>query len=71
MGTGRRRRNAGWRAADADWIAFLDDDVAIPLDWCQRLVNDLAGLPENGRFAGLDFVPAPAGRRPTDAERRT
>ena len=40
-------RNAGWRAADADWIAFLDDDVAIPLDWCQRLVNDLAGLPEN------------------------
>jgi HAD superfamily hydrolase (TIGR01662 family) len=65
-------RNAGWRAANADWIAFLDDDVAIPVDWCQRLVNDLDGLPENvAASQAWIYVPAPAGRRPTDAERRT
>jgi HAD superfamily hydrolase (TIGR01662 family) len=65
-------RNAGWRAADADWIAFLDDDVAIPLDWCQGLVNDLDGLPENvAASQAWISVPTPAGRRPTDAEQRT
>jgi HAD superfamily hydrolase (TIGR01662 family) len=65
-------RNAGWRAANADWIAFLDDDVAIPLDWCHRLVNDLDCLPENvAASQAWIYVPAPVGRRPTDAERRT
>jgi HAD superfamily hydrolase (TIGR01662 family) len=65
-------RNAGWRAANADWIAFLDDDVAIPLDWCQRLGNDLDGLPENvAASQAWIYVPPPAGRRPTDGERRT
>jgi HAD superfamily hydrolase (TIGR01662 family) len=75
-------RNAGWRAADAewlkngwpkiDWIAFLDDDVAVPVDWCRRLVKDLADLPATvaASQAWLD-VPSPEGRRPTDAERRT
>ena len=65
-------RNAGWRAVDADWIAFLDDDVAIPVDWCHRLVEDLDGLPDNvaASQAWID-VPAPEGRPPTDAERRT
>ena len=65
-------RNAGWRAADADWIAFLDDDVAIPVDWCRRLVEDLDGLPDNvGASQAWIYVPAPDGRPPTDAERRT
>jgi HAD superfamily hydrolase (TIGR01662 family) len=65
-------RNAGWHAADADWIAFLDDDVAIPIDWCQRLVNDLDGLPENvAASQAWISVPVPDGRRPTDSERRT
>jgi HAD superfamily hydrolase (TIGR01662 family) len=65
-------RNAGWRAADADWIAFLDDDVAIPIDWCRRLVNDVDGLSENvAASQAWIYVPAPAGRRPTDSERRT
>src|SRR4051795_1185474 len=26
-------RNAGWRASEADWIAFLDDDVVPAGDW--------------------------------------
>jgi HAD superfamily hydrolase (TIGR01662 family) len=75
-------RNAGWRAADAEWlkndwpkiewIAFLDDDVVVPDDWCRRLVKDLADLPVTvaGSQAWLN-VPSPEGRRPTDAERRT
>jgi HAD superfamily hydrolase (TIGR01662 family) len=65
-------RNAGWRAADADWIAFLDDDVAIPVDWCRRVAKDLVDLPESvAASQAWIYVPAPAGRRPTDAERRT
>ena len=65
-------RNAGWRATDADWIAFLDDDVAIPLDWCRRLVEDLDGLSDNvAASQAWIFVPTPEGRPPTDAERRT
>jgi HAD superfamily hydrolase (TIGR01662 family) len=65
-------RNAGWRAADADWIVFLDDDVAIPVDWCRCLVKDLEDLPDNvAASQARIYVPSPEGRRPTDAERRT
>ena len=70
-------RNAGWRAAEADWpkiqwIAFLDDDVAIPVDWCRRLVNDLKDLPDTvAASQAWIYVPSPEGRKPTDAERRT
>jgi HAD superfamily hydrolase (TIGR01662 family) len=65
-------RNAGWRAADADWIAFLDDDVAVPIDWCRRLIKDLQDLPDNvAASQACIYVPPPESRRPTDAERRT
>jgi HAD superfamily hydrolase (TIGR01662 family) len=65
-------RDAGWRAANADWIAFLDDDVAIPVDWCRRIVKDLDDLPKKvAASQAWIYVPAPAGRRLTDAERRT
>jgi HAD superfamily hydrolase (TIGR01662 family) len=65
-------RDAGWGAAGADWIAFLDDDVALPVDWCRRVVKDLDDLPENvAASQARIYVPSPAGRRPTDAERRT
>jgi HAD superfamily hydrolase (TIGR01662 family) len=65
-------RNAGWRAAEADWIAFLDDDVAIPADWCRRLAKDLVGLPDKvAASQAWIFVPGPEGRLPTDAERGT
>lgn len=36
-------RNQGWRAADADYVAFTDDDCAPEPDWLQDLV---AGLRE-------------------------
>jgi len=65
-------RNAGWQAADAEWIAFLDDDVRIPLDWCQRLVRDLSDVSDEVAASQARlYVPPPTGRRPTDGERRT
>jgi histidinol-phosphate phosphatase family protein len=63
-------RNRGWRLSDADWVAFLDDDVLPPPDWRARLHDDLAGLPgEVAASQGVIRVPRPAGRRPTDWER--
>jgi HAD superfamily hydrolase (TIGR01662 family) len=65
-------RNTGWRATSTPWVAFLDDDVLVPVDWPLRLAADLAGLPaavagSQGRLR----VPLPADRRPTDWERGT
>jgi HAD superfamily hydrolase (TIGR01662 family) len=65
-------RNAGWRATQTPWVAFLDDDVRVGLDWRQRLADDLDELPE--RTAGVQgriSVPPPAARRSTDWERAT
>ena len=63
-------RNEGWRRSEADWIAFLDDDVLPDPDWPHRLAEDLDGLP--ARVAGSQGrlrVPLPLNRRPTDWER--
>ncbi|MUN40861.1 HAD-IIIA family hydrolase [Actinomadura litoris] len=65
-------RNAGWRAATTEWVAFLDDDVVPEPAWPARLAADLAGLPP--RVAGSQgrlTVPLPEDRRPTDWERCT
>ncbi|MFL5839248.1 MAG: glycosyltransferase family 2 protein, partial [Thermoleophilaceae bacterium] len=35
-------RNAGWRTARGEWVAFLDDDVLVTGDWLERLAGDLA-----------------------------
>jgi histidinol-phosphate phosphatase family protein len=63
-------RNAGWRAARAPWVVFLDDDVVPGADWRERLQADLreAG-PDVAAVQGRIRVPLPAGRRPTDWER--
>jgi glycosyltransferase involved in cell wall biosynthesis len=65
-------RNVGWRAAQHEWVAFLDDDVRPGPDWWQALAADLAGVdaPVGGVQGNLD-VPLPADRRPTDWERVT
>jgi hypothetical protein len=63
-------RNAGWRAATAEWVAFLDDDVLPPPEWMTALAADLAGLPADvGGSQGRIRVPLPTRRAPTDWER--
>ncbi|MER7548160.1 HAD-IIIA family hydrolase [Spirillospora sp. NPDC127506] len=65
-------RNAGWRAAATEWVAFLDDDVVPEPGWPARLAADLAGLPPSvAGSQGRVTVPLPAGRPPTDWERST
>jgi glycosyltransferase involved in cell wall biosynthesis len=65
-------RNAGWRAARYEWVAFLDDDVVPDADWCDRLGADLAEADALvGGVQGNLRVPQPVGRRPTDWERVT
>lgn len=63
-------REVGWRATDAAWVVFLDDDVEPPADWPRRLRADLADLPDDvAGSQGRIEVPLPDGHRPTDAER--
>jgi hypothetical protein len=72
-------RNRGWRAlpADVPWVVFLDDDVIVSSDWCERLQPDLAltdaapGPDHIGASSAILSVPRVPGRRPTDDERRT
>ena len=64
-------RNAGWRAAQCDWVVFLDDDVVPDDDWLAWLGKDIAVPPEVGGVQGRVRVPLPADRRPTDWERTT
>jgi histidinol-phosphate phosphatase family protein len=63
-------RNAGWRRATAEWVAFLDDDVVPSATWLADLAADLEGLGADvAASQGRIVVPMPAGRRPTDWER--
>jgi hypothetical protein len=38
-------RNVCWRASDAAWVVFLDDDVVPCRGWVTELAGDLAALP--------------------------
>ncbi len=65
-------RNLGWRAAGAEWVAFLDDDVVTPPRWCEDLVADLhaaSASPRTAASQGRIVVPLPEDRAPTDWER--
>lgn len=66
-------RNTGWRAARADWICFLDDDVVPQPDWFAALAEDLAKaqVEEAAGSQAVIEVPRVGGRRATDDERRT
>ncbi|MBO3741416.1 glycosyltransferase family 2 protein [Actinoplanes flavus] len=65
-------RNTGWRAAEGEWVAFLDDDVLPDPDWIERLADDLRSAPPTvGGVQGDLRVPLPPGRPPTDWERVT
>jgi glycosyltransferase involved in cell wall biosynthesis len=63
-------RNIGWLAGDAEWVAFLDDDVLPGPEWLGELAADLAAAGADvGGVQGRIQVPLPEGRRPTDWER--
>lgn len=63
-------RNAGWRATDAEWVVFLDDDVRLPAGWWTSLASDLLlAPPDVGAVQGRLVVPQPPDRRATDWER--
>jgi histidinol-phosphate phosphatase family protein len=63
-------RNVGWRAATAEWVAFLDDDVVAPPGWRALLADDLADLPACAAGSqGAIRVPLADERRLTDWER--
>ena len=62
-------RNTGWRAARAEWVVFLDDDVLPERDWLRRLAADLDVPGWVAGSQGRIRVPLPAGRKPTDWER--
>jgi hypothetical protein len=64
-------RNAGWRAARHEWVAFLDDDVLAGPDWLPCLIQDLTVDETVGGVQGRVTVPVPTGRAPTDWERVT
>ena len=63
-------RNVGWRAADTEWIAFLDDDVRLPDGWMSALYDDLRRV--DGQVAGVQGgIEVPTSAQPTDWERST
>src|SRR5690606_12054989 len=63
-------RNAGWRATSAPWVAFVDDDVDLPLCWVRDLESDVRRAPPDvGAVQGRIEVPLPTDRPPTDWER--
>lgn len=64
-------RNVGWRSVRTAWVAFLDDDVLVPLDWSRGLVADLEVAHDVAGVQGRIEVPLPTDRRPTDWERST
>jgi glycosyltransferase involved in cell wall biosynthesis len=63
-------RNVGWRASQAPFIAFLDDDVVVHSDWLEGVARDIESLPDFAAGSqGHVHVPLPADRPATDWER--
>jgi glycosyltransferase involved in cell wall biosynthesis len=63
-------RNAGWLATSAPWVAFVDDDIDVPLGWVHGLIDDLChAAPDVAAVQGRIEVPLPTGRQPNDWER--
>lgn len=50
-------RNAGWRAAAGDWIAFVDDDVIVTESWYADLLADLRQPDSVAGVQGVIEVP--------------
>lgn len=50
-------RNAGWREATTEAVAFIDDDVRVAPDWAQSAAKVLGEHPEAGFVTGWIGVP--------------
>ena len=53
-----RARNAGWRAARHDLLAFTDDDVVVDAGWADAFARVAAAHPEAAFVSGRISVPA-------------
>jgi hypothetical protein len=63
-------RNLGWRASEAPWVVFVDDDVVPSDSWLTDLESDLSTAAlDVVAVQGRVTVPLPPDRRPTDWER--
>jgi glycosyltransferase involved in cell wall biosynthesis len=55
-GDSSNKKNAGFRAASADIVAFVDDDVVVAPDWPERMLEAFAD-PTVGMVSGPSLVP--------------
>jgi len=58
-GDSSRKKNAGWQAAQAEIVAFLDDDVVAPPEWADRILEPFADSAVR-IVSGPGWVPADA-----------
>ncbi|MBU4198533.1 MAG: glycosyltransferase [Verrucomicrobia bacterium] len=56
-GDSSEKKNAGLRAASADIVAFLDDDVIVAPDWAEKILTPFS-QPDVGLVSGPSLVPA-------------
>jgi GT2 family glycosyltransferase len=47
-----RARNLAWRALDAEWIAYVDDDCIVEPGWSRALAQEIAAHPEVSMIGG-------------------
>jgi glycosyltransferase involved in cell wall biosynthesis len=60
-----RARNAGWRHARHDIVAFIDDDVRVAPGWAMGMAAGLSAHPEAAFMTGrLEVPPEESSRRP-------
>ncbi len=57
-------RNAGWRAASNDPVAFVDDDVRVAPAWAETIAELAAAHPDVAFFTGWIGVPEGQGDSP-------
>lgn len=60
VGDSSEKKNAGWRQARSELVAFLDDDVIVAPDWPLRMVEAFS-MPSTALVSGPGLVPPDVG----------